>query len=105
MGVKVISITDGGDGSILSDGKTIINSSVYKGPIEDTTGAGDAFLSGLLISRLKNYPIEQASKLASALASLECRELGVREGLPNSLGELQSFVSQNELEQVISTIV
>jgi len=105
MGVKLVSITDGGDGSILSDGKTIINSSVYKGPIEDTTGAGDAFLSGLLMATLKNYSIEKASKISSALASLECMEIGVREGLPNNLGELEAFIEQNELEQVISTIV
>jgi sugar/nucleoside kinase (ribokinase family) len=105
MGVKIISITDGGDGSILSDGKTIINSSVYKGQILDTTGAGDAFLSGLLVSHINNYSLEKATKLASAFASLECRELGVREGLPGSLSELETFVDQNELEQVISTII
>ncbi len=105
LGVKLISITDGGEGSIISDGEKIINSSVYKGPIEDTTGAGDAFLSGLLISRLKNYSIEKASQIASALASLECRQIGVREGLPNNIQELEDFVIQNELEQVISTIV
>jgi len=48
MGVKLISITDGPNGSIISDGQNIVNSSIYEGPVEDTTGAGDAFLTGLL---------------------------------------------------------
>lgn len=105
MGVKLISITDGADGSIISDGKKIVNSLTYKGSVQDTTGAGDAFLSGILISTLNNFDIERTSKIASALASLECMDVGVREGLPNSIEEIDKFIANNELEQVISQVV
>lgn len=105
MGIKLISITDGANGSIISDGKTIINSGIYKGIVEDTTGAGDSFLSGLLISNLNNFDIVKMSKIASAMASLECREVGVREGLPKSLEELETFIANNDLEQVVSNVV
>ncbi len=104
-GVKLISITDGPNGSIISDGDTIINSSIFEGTIEDTTGAGDAFLSGLLISTLNNFSLEKTSKMATAMAALECMEVGVREGLPNSLQELENFVDTNTLNQVISKVV
>lgn len=106
MGVKLISITDGPNGSIISDGKTIINSGVYSSDkVEDTTGAGDAFLSGILISKLNNYSLEKTSKIATAMSFLESREVGVREGLPTSIQELEDFISNNTIKQVISEIV
>jgi len=104
-GVKLISITDGGDGSIMSDGKTIVNSGTYPGPVEDTTGAGDAFLSGILISTLNGFDIVKTSKIASAMAKLECKHVGVREGLPHSIQELEEFIDKNELEQVVTQVV
>ena len=106
MGIKLISITDGPNGSIISDGKTIINSGVYSaGNVEDTTGAGDAFLAGILISCLNNFSIEKTSKMATAMSFLECQEIGVREGLPQSIQELEDFVNNNTIKQVISEIV
>ena len=106
MGIKLISITDGPNGSIISDGKIIINSGVYSaGKVEDTTGAGDAFLSGILISRLNDFSLEKTSKIATAMSFLESKEVGVREGLPNSIKELEDFVTNNTIKQVISEIV
>jgi fructokinase len=105
LGIKVISITDGSNGSIISDGKHIVNSSIYEGPVEDTTGAGDAFLSGLLISQLNEFSLEKASKMATAMSYLESKEVGVREGLPNSLRELEDFIDNNEIKQKVSQII
>jgi sugar/nucleoside kinase (ribokinase family) len=107
MGLKLISITDGPNGSIISDGKTIINSGVYSAgkEVQDTTGAGDAFLSGILLSHLNNFSLEKTSKFATAMSFLECQEIGVREGLPTSLGELEDFVTTHTIKQVISEIV
>ena len=106
MGIRLISITDGPNGSIISDGKIIVNSGVYSvSKVEDTTGAGDAFLSGILISRLNNFSLEKTSKIATAMSFLESREVGVREGLPNSIKELEDFVANNTIKQVISEIV
>jgi len=105
MGVKLISITDGPNGSIISDGQNIVNSSIYEGPVEDTTGAGDAFLTGLLISRLNGFSLEKSSKMATAMSYLESKEIGVREGLPNSLKELEDFINTNPIKQIVSKIM
>lgn len=105
LGVKLISITDGPNGSIISDGKQIVNSAVFKGDVKDTTGAGDAFLSGLLVSYLNKFPLEKTSKLATAMSFLECREIGVRVGMPTSLKELEQFVQENAIKQVMSKII
>ncbi|MHA1436310.1 MAG: carbohydrate kinase family protein [Promethearchaeota archaeon] len=105
MGIQLISITDGSEGSIISDGDLIINSGVYEGAVEDTTGAGDAFLSGILVSMLNGFDLEKTSKIASAMASLECRGVGVREGLPQSIQELEDFILNHELKQIISRVI
>ncbi|MBD3197177.1 MAG: hypothetical protein GF317_19135 [Candidatus Lokiarchaeota archaeon] len=102
--LEKISITDGSDGSIISDGKTIINSGVYKVSIKDTTGSGDAFMSGIITSDLKNYSLEKSSKFASAFGAFEAMEIGVREGIPNNFDEIDKFIEENELDQVISEL-
>ncbi|MBY9020261.1 MAG: carbohydrate kinase family protein [Candidatus Lokiarchaeota archaeon] len=105
MGIRLISITDGPNGSIISDGQNIVNSSIYEGPVEDTTGAGDAFLTGLLISHLNGFSLEKSSKMATAMSYLESKEIGVREGLPNSLKELEAVINANPIKQILSKII
>ena len=106
LGIKVLIITMGEKGAILicnNNSESISPIKVEK--VVDTTGAGDAFLSGILISNLNNFSIEKTSKFATAMSYLECREIGVREGLPTSLGELEDFIANNTIKQVISKIV
>ncbi|MFX1398052.1 MAG: carbohydrate kinase family protein [Promethearchaeota archaeon] len=105
LGIKLISITDGPNGSVISDGKQIVNSTVFRGDVKDTTGAGDAFLSGLLVSYLNGFPIEKTSKMATAMSFLECKEVGVRVGMPTSLEELITFTKENTIKQVVSQIL
>ncbi|MBD3194146.1 MAG: hypothetical protein GF317_03765 [Candidatus Lokiarchaeota archaeon] len=105
LGLKLICITDGSNGSIISDGENVIKSNVYDGQVEDTTGAGDAFLSGILVSKMRNIPLHKMAKIASAMSFLECKEPGVREGLPTSFEELEDFVEKHTLNQVTSKIV
>ena len=39
------------------------------------------------------------------MSFLESKEVGVREGLPNSLQELEDFINNNTIKQVISEII
>ncbi|MFW9771137.1 MAG: carbohydrate kinase family protein [Candidatus Heimdallarchaeota archaeon] len=102
LGPKLVSITDGANGSLLTDGKKLIKSSIYNVDVKDTTGAGDAFLSGVLVSKLNQFPLDHTIKLATALSSLECMEVGVREGIPNNIQEVEEFASSHQLTQIIS---
>lgn len=104
LGLDLVSITDGAKGSIVSDGETVINSSVYDVEVEDTTGSGDAFLSGILFSRMDGFSLEKTCKIASAMSALECMETGVRIGIPSNLQELEKFVEEHELKQIKSKI-
>jgi sugar/nucleoside kinase (ribokinase family) len=102
MGPKLVSVTDGARGSILTDGKKVVRSGIYKVDVLDTTGAGDAFLSGILISKLNNYPLDKMTKLATAMSSFESMKTGVREGIASSLQELEDFIKSHELQQTVS---
>lgn len=104
LGLDLVSITDGAKGSIVSDGETVINSSVYDVEVEDTTGSGDAFLSGILFSRMDGFSLEKTCKIASAMSALECMETGVRIGIPSNLQELEKFIEEHELKQIKSKI-
>jgi len=105
LGLELICITDGSNGSVISDGTEMIKSTVYGGKVEDTTGAGDAFLSGILVSTMRNIELKKMARIASAMSFLECQESGVREGLPDSFADLERFIQEHELHQVVSKIV
>lgn len=105
MGPKLVSVTDGANGSIVTDGKKIVRSGIYKVDVKDTTGAGDAFLSGILISILNGYSLEKMTKIATGMSSLESMEIGVREGIPQNSKELEDFIKKYKLEQQISEMI
>jgi sugar/nucleoside kinase (ribokinase family) len=102
LGPRLVSITDGASGSIFTDGNKVVKSGIYSVDVKDTTGAGDAFLSGILLSKLKGYPLEKTTQIATALSSLESMEVGVREGMPKGLNELEKFTETHKLKQMVS---
>jgi hypothetical protein len=59
------------------------------GGCKDTTGAGDAFRTGLLYGLLRNEPVEAAAQMANAVAALKCRKVGCSYILANR-GRTQS---------------
>ena len=52
----------------------------------DGTGAGDAFVAGLLYGRLAGWPLERASRLGNAAGALATTRVGATEGV-RPLGE------------------
>ncbi len=48
----------------------------------DGTGAGDAFVAGLLYGKLQGWPLEKAARLANAYGALATTAVGATEGLP-----------------------
>lgn len=80
----VVGITIGEAGSRLFCGGQFIRTPAFgvPGGCKDTTGAGDAFRVGLLYGLLTGEPVESAARIANAVASLKCRAVGARTGLP-----------------------
>ncbi|WP_129728478.1 fructoselysine 6-kinase [Ectobacillus funiculus] len=76
LGTKVVCITRGGEGAILS-----IENEIYKQPIiptsvVDTLGAGDSFIAGFLSSYVQEKDVKQALHMGAAVASQTCQYYG-----------------------------
>ena len=61
--------------------------------VVDTTGAGDAFHGGFIYGVLQDWDAVEIIRFASAVASLNCRQLGGRSGLP-TVKEVHQFLEQ-----------
>lgn len=93
FGSSVIGTTLGEEGSlILVNGEFITTPGFpVPGGCKDTTGAGDAFRTGLLYGILTGETVEQSARIANAVASLKCRAVGARTSLP-TVDELKDMV-------------
>lgn len=81
IGVKTVVITDGPDGSYVSDGKTIWFSPIFDGPVIERTGAGDSFGAGFLSAFIKGKEIPEAMAWGNANSTSVVQYTGAREGL------------------------
>jgi sugar/nucleoside kinase (ribokinase family) len=103
LGPKIVACTDGGNGSFMSDGKTLISAGVYPVEVADTTGAGDAFASGLILAHMNGMGLEQMTQYGAAMAAFECAVTGVREGVPNDIKVLKDYIAANKIKIEKST--
>lgn len=81
LGVKMMIMTDGPEGSYVSDGKTIHQLGIFAGPVVERTGAGDAFGSGFMGATLKGKPMDEAMLWGNANSTSVVQFIGAREGL------------------------
>lgn len=91
-GCAVVGMTLGETGSLLFCEDEFIRTDGFEVPggCKDTTGAGDSFRVGLLYGVLQGASIEDAARMANAVAALKCRAIGARTSLPdkNELSDL-----------------
>lgn len=83
-GCGVVGVTLGEAGSMLLCGNTFVETPGFPVPggCKDTTGAGDSFRVGLIYGMLRGETVEDAARMANAVASLKCRSVGARTALP-----------------------
>lgn len=84
FGSTLAGITLGESGSLVRCRGEFIRTPGFPVPggCKDTTGAGDAFRTGLIFGLLAGGEIENALRKANAVASLKCRAIGGRTALP-----------------------
>lgn len=86
FGCALVGKTKGKAGALVLCENIFSFASAYEVPggSRDTTGAGDAFHAGFLWGLLQDESIENALRIANAVAALKCREIGARTALPNA---------------------
>ena len=86
--LNLIALTRGREGSILfTEGKTS-NHEGHKINVEDTVGAGDAFVAGLVTGMLRGYELNDLHNKANRVASYICSKHGATPSLTNEIRKL-----------------
>ncbi|QEE17892.1 carbohydrate kinase family protein [Promethearchaeum syntrophicum] len=101
-GIKIVNLTLGKNGQWISDGKTLIKTRPPSIHVMDTTGAGDATMSGIIYGFLENKSLHDTAMIAASLSAMEIEATGVRVGLPDKFSELQTFINNHEFQQETS---
>ena len=96
FGNGLIGTTLGENGCLLLCNASFVESHGFPVPggCKDTTGAGDAFRTGLLYGLLKGESVETAARMANAVAALKCRSVGARTSLPDEI-ELERYLKNS----------
>ncbi len=77
LGVKNLIVTRGEKGALVVTKKGLFEVSGITVDVVDTTGAGDAFNSGLAMALAEGKDLEYAVKFANCAGAIECKKLGV----------------------------
>lgn len=80
--VDTVIISDGPNGVLASDGKTIVRAGMYEDvPVIDRTGAGDAFGSGFLSQWSQGKSLRESVIFASANSTSVVTKIGAKAGI------------------------
>lgn len=82
LGAKLVIMTLGKDGAIVSNGVETIKFDTLATEVVDTTGAGDAFWSGFYTGIVKGYTIKDALHLGFAVSAYKLKHIGAVVDLP-----------------------
>ena len=82
LGAKLVIMTLGKDGAIVSDGTEILKFNTLATEIVDTTGAGDAFWSGFYTGITKSYTLKESLNLGFATSAFKLKHVGAIANLP-----------------------
>lgn len=90
--VPVAIVSDGPNGVIASDGKTIVRAGMYEDvPVIDRTGAGDAFGSGFLSQWAQGKSLKDSIVFASANSTSVVQKIGAKAGLLKGAQKLHAM--------------
>lgn len=80
--VSVVIVSDGHNGVLASDGKTLVRAGMYEDvKVIDRTGAGDAFGSGFLSQWVQGRSLKDSIVFASANSTSVVTKIGAKSGI------------------------
>jgi sulfofructose kinase len=93
-GPTTVVTTLGPDGCFCLTRDEAFHEPGFRVPVTDTTGAGDAFHGAFGYGLLHGWELRRTARFANAVASLNCRALGGRRGLP-ALSEVEALLENS----------
>ena len=90
-GARLVAITEGAQGSVVTDGKQTIRVPAKTVEARDTTGAGDAFLGGLIAGLFHELSLRDTASLANACGAVCCRIPGAFPQLGSSRDDVMAL--------------
>src|SRR3989344_5416447 len=97
-GPEIVIITDNGNGSHAFDGKEYFHRDIFKVPVIEMTGAGDAYSTGFICALAYGKDIQTAMTWGAANAASVIGYIGAREGLLTK-DKLEEMLSKRSLGQ------
>jgi sugar/nucleoside kinase (ribokinase family) len=94
-GVKHVCIKLGSKGCYYEDPTIRFFCSCYQVRVVETTGAGDAFVSGFISSLLHGRGAEDCVRFATACSAFAIQSIGATAGL-RDYGSVQNFISESQ---------
>lgn len=82
LGAKLVIMTLGKEGAIVSNGKETIRFTTLATKVVDTTGAGDAFWSGFYSALVKGQTVREALEIGFAVSAFKLQHTGAVVDLP-----------------------
>lgn len=95
-GVKKVVMTLGEDGAMVVTANSCLHIPAIKVPVQDTTGAGDAFNAGLALALACGAKLEDAVRFAVVSGGLAVTREGVIPSLPRRDDVLQYYRQQRQ---------
>ena len=81
LGPKTVVITDGANGSYVSDGNRNLKIGIFPTKLVEKTGAGDAYAGGFLAALISRMPLEEAMVWGAINAAHVITKTGTQNGL------------------------
>ena len=71
-GVGAVAVSMGGEGALITDGKTALRTPGLKVEVKSTVAAGDSMIAGMAVGLSKGASLENAFRLGVAAATARC---------------------------------
>lgn len=87
--LKLVALSLGQKGCVLTDGKDTVRSPGVRVSVEDTTGCGDAFVAGLMVKVLEGASMEETAELCNTLGAFVATKKGATPAYADA--DIQAF--------------
>jgi len=94
-GARIVGIKQGPLGCLVSDGQSTCRLGVYDVPVEDTCGAGDAFVAGFLYGVAQGWALDCCARFATATAAFCVQAIGTTTAIPPAV-QVVEFMTRME---------